>query len=398
MKEEKEGPCRSGDDGCGAATGEREQAGESTDAATGGAPVRCHLCAQVRVGKNKRFRRGRSLRYHMLEKHCASGLSPAERVAFADEACAAACVFSESLAVGGAAVAAEGLRGDASRSAPPPAWVKAASEGDVVSLRALRAATREWDWDSRDRHGSTAEQYAAGAGQLECTQYCLELRFEHCPLHHSLLLRPGGRAPEAAGRAEPVCLCREQLSRRRDGRNALHWAARNGRREMIEFLVTQAGFEVDQAAFDGTTALMYSVFGAHHEAAALLVALGAQPALRNSWDCDLACWIAISKSRDRAAVAATAAWVEAMLGTGCFARSQKEGRTALHKAAYSGQEALVNWLDDRGLIDSAARARIDLAGQTASDLARLAGLDQLALRLSPCLPPILPAPQALPGG
>jgi ankyrin repeat protein len=128
---------------------------------------------------------------------------------------------------------------------------------------------------------------------------------------------------------------------------------------------------------------MYSVFGAHHEAAALLVALGALPSLRNSWDCDLACWIAISKSRDRAAVVATAAWIEMALGAGCFARSQKEGRTALHKAAYSGQETLVNWLDDRGLIDSAARARVDLAGQTASDLASLAGLHLLARRLSP---------------
>jgi ankyrin repeat protein len=376
---------------------EGEQAGAGAKAAAGGAPVRCHLCAQARVGKNKRFRRGRSLRYHMLEKHSASGLSPQERVALADEACAAACSFSESLALGGgsAAVCAEGLRGDASRSAPPPAWVKAAIEGDVASLRALRAPPREWDWDSRDRHGSTAEQYAAGAGQLECTQYCLKLRFEHCPLHRSLLLLQSGdgRASDVAHPAASDCLCREQLSRRRDGRNALHWAARNGRGDMIKFLVTQAGFEVDQAAFDGTTALMFSVFGAHHEAAALLVALGAQTTLRNSWDCDLACWIAISKSRDRAAVVATAAWIEAVLGAGCFARSQKEGRTALHKAAYSGQEALVNWLDDRGLIDGTARARVDLAGQTASDLARLAGLHLLAQRLSPdpCLPSAPPA-------
>jgi ankyrin repeat protein len=94
-----------------------------------------------------------------------------------------------------------------------PHFLKAAADGD---LGALRSMVKEQLTDSKvksllntkDRHLSTAEHWAAGGGHLQCLQFLLELKRKHseCPLQD--------------GEKKKV--------RRRDGKTALHYAARNG--------------------------------------------------------------------------------------------------------------------------------------------------------------------------
>jgi ankyrin repeat protein len=50
-------------------------------------------------------------------------------------------------------------------------------------------------------------------------------------------------------------------AQKRDGRTAMHWAARNGRVETLRWLVKKCGVSVDEATNDGTTPFMWCVWG-----------------------------------------------------------------------------------------------------------------------------------------
>jgi len=273
-------------------------------------------------------------------------------------------------------------------------WVTAARTGDLETLVKM-AAEKMWKWDDKDIHGSTAEQYAAGSGQLECLKYCLAFRFETCEGHRSIALdKENDRtsmgttslAEEKANQSDEsdgafTCTCEPTLSKRRDGRNSLHWAARNGQRSIVDFLIRVCRFKVDATTFDGTTALMYAVFGCQLETAKLLVTLGASPSKANNWSCDLTHWVSITRCSDKKLVAQMCNWIKANTGLD-FCRAQKEGRTPLHKAAFINNLGLVDWMDANGLLTEENLLKQDLGKQTAAELAATAGFHELAQRLS----------------
>ena len=136
----------------------------------------------------------------------------------------------------------------------------AARDGDYEPLSRLVAAGgwSMFDPASLDRHGASALDWAAGGGHLSCVQLL---------------------APLAMG----LRACR------RDGRGPLHWAARHGQTEVLQFLLTLEGFGVDanQRTTNGTTMLMLACYGGYVASAALLLEHGADLLARNAWDCDV---------------------------------------------------------------------------------------------------------------
>ena len=60
----------------------------------------------------------------------------------------------------------------------------------------------------------------------------------------------------------------EQL---RDGRNAMHWAARNGKTEVCEWLWGSHGVDVNHPTKDGTTPFHWAVWQGHLDTCRWLV-------------------------------------------------------------------------------------------------------------------------------
>lgn len=72
--------------------------------------------------------------------------------------------------------------------------------------------------------------------------------------------------------------------------DALYAAARNGHREVVEYLLDQ-GADVNTRGVFGATALQWAAFNGHPEVVELLLARGADPDLRDSrFDADAAGW------------------------------------------------------------------------------------------------------------
>jgi len=218
-----------------------------------------------------------------------------------------------------------------------PRWVDAAKNGDIDLLETLNQVN-EWSFGSTDRHGATAEQWCAGSNQLHALKYCIIKRYETCKSHCALI----PFETEHQGFDPNTCTCEKLLKTRRDGRNALHWACRNGHFEIAIFLLFKCCFNVNAATFDGTTCLMYAVFGCHLELAKELVKYGAVPEEKSNWGCDLAHWIAISDCKDTSRVSSMCDWLFDELNLE-FSQIQKEGRTPLHKAAYKNNIAVICW-------------------------------------------------------
>ena len=250
-------------------------------------------------------------------------------------------------------------------------WIEYAKTGQVDALDKLRSQDL-WHWANKDQHGSTAEHYAAGAGQLNLLKYCLVQKFKECPMHSSLIprLHPYNHNVDYlfVQDIKPLnCFCQGLLRKRKDGRSSLHWAARNGHVSIIDFLIKECEENVNIATFDGTTPLMYAVFGAQIEAAKALVRNGANFSKKNSWNCSLTHWIAISRCRDEAKVQTICDWIDQELELD-FSASQKQGRTPLHKAAFVGNFPVVRWIlsnkkykDALMVFDAAGKKPVDLA-------------------------------------
>ena len=314
--------------------------------------VRCPLCD---TSSMKRYHRGDGLESHLNSKHAvdydAATHGHAEwhtkMAALADElgisarrsagvACdAAAALADEDGTSGGGARSGHRLSSrqpghllalEEPGSAGPglahshPCLV-AARDGDLAALQAL-VSGGEWRLfapASLDRHGASALDWAAGGGHLECVQLL---------------------APLALG----------QRACRRDGRGPLHWAARHGREETLRYLLglPDLGSDPDLRTTNGTTMLMLACFGAHLTTADVLLDARASLTATNAWDCDCGHFAAMGGS------VAACDWC-ARRGLS-LTRRQRNGHTALHKAAERGQRAACAWLLAR--LDGAQRKRL----------------------------------------
>ena len=216
-----------------------------------------------------------------------------------------------------------------------PAFVQAAADGNLDRLKAMidectKGSSTDKDdslrklLDVRDRNGSTAEHWAAGGGHKSCLEFLLGWR-------ESL------RSTAAGNSTNPKRI------RRRDGKTCLHYAARNGHLECIEYLL-EKGHPVDEASGDGTTALHMACYGGHVNVVEYLMANGANVNVVNEWGCGCAHWVGMTQCESTEAVRELCRLLQAA-GVS-FSVSQKQGHSALHKAAQRRNRHVIEWLAD----------------------------------------------------
>jgi len=187
---------------------------------------------------------------------------------------------------------------------------------------------------------------------------------------------------------------------RRDGRTALHWAARNGHVHVCEWLVASQHDDVNRPTKDGTTALMWAVWQGHVATCKALVRLGARLDARNSFGCTVAHWVALGPT-DNLVVAEWLGKQEVD-----WVVRNVQGHSCLHKAAWKGHRLLCAWLlGGMSLVNALEKdpdARVcsthsgalaveqvevhDEAGYSVADIAGLAGRKGLAAWLTAQLP------------
>eukprot|EP00435_Cladocopium_sp_Y103_P037965 s2676_g10.t1 len=265
--------------------------------------VRCPLCSNQRS-----FNRGAGLRQHLMTVHQQEAMVGGdwlEKMAqLADSQGIYPTRGGSAMRTATSRVHSSDVQSQGTNLVLP--GLVAARDGDVSTLQQLLLqGWRPLGPGQQDRHGSSAVDWAAGNGHLECVKLLL---------------------PYTDG----LQLCR------RDGRGPLHWACRHGRLDMARFLLQQHLGGAEQRAADGTTPLMLACFGGHTEVADYLLSARADLAAQNSYDCDAGHFAALGGS-----VAACAFLLEKGLS---LTRPQSSGHTALHKAAERGQLPLAKWL------------------------------------------------------
>eukprot|EP00933_Yihiella_yeosuensis_P056078 TRINITY_DN5505_c0_g2_i1.p1 TRINITY_DN5505_c0_g2~~TRINITY_DN5505_c0_g2_i1.p1 ORF type:complete len:554 (-),score=117.33 TRINITY_DN5505_c0_g2_i1:74-1558(-) len=199
----------------------------------------------------------------------------------------------------------------------------AARDGDVQQLKTLLAD----GWDpyaeaSLDHNGSSALDWASGAGHIACVELLLPLTDRRLP------------------------------ASRRDGRGPAHWAARHGQSQVLESLLRN-GVSVNAVTSNGGTMLMFASFGGHLGTCKLLLSHCADLFLRNAWDCDAGHFAAMGDS------IGVCRWL--LDHSVSLDRRQCSGHTALHKAAEAGCEGVIRFLLHEGGFKASAMANIRAA-------------------------------------
>jgi ankyrin repeat protein len=213
-----------------------------------------------------------------------------------------------------------------------------------------------------DRHGSIAEHWAAGGGNLECLRLLMESKSSVA----------GDEPPRPSKRP-----------RRRDGKTCLHYAARNGQLHCIRYLVETQQMDLDEASGEGTTPLHMACYGGHLPAIHYFVEHAAKqslpnPALAaNEWGCQASHWVAMTLNDNAEQV-----WDMCTYLQGCgvdFGARQLQGHSPLHKAAHRRNRHVLEWmvgaqsaLTKEDLVTAAAP---DEGGNTPSDIWKSVGGD-----------------------
>jgi ankyrin repeat protein len=230
-------------------------------------------------------------------------------------------------------------RARAARTALCPG-LTAARDGDLAAMRALMADG--WDVTTTDRYGSSALQWAAGAGHLDVVRWLVN----DCGMNPSTTVQP------------------------KDGRNALHWACRNGELVVCRWLVEEGGVNPSVPVKDGTSPFHWAVWQGHVEVCKWLVEIGADWRSKNSFGCNAVQW---------AALAGSVPMCRYLQDIGLDLRLLNDnGHSALHKAAVKGQQSVCTWLLSTGGGGlGAAHMRADGDGNTPAEMARLEGYIEL---------------------
>ena len=244
--------------------------------------------------------------------------------------------------------------------------LKAAQANNVETL----SAQREFLSFSSNDDWTLLFHHAAGAGAWEACEFLLQQQGTP-KLQQQLLYAKAAK----------------------QGRTALHWAARNGHAHICRKLVLSYGLPVDVEATGQVTPLQLAVWQAHLETCRVLVQdCGADPHYINAWGCTVAHWLAkcpyggsIRTSDDdddhhhhdaeqdnpqpfrqqQQNVENCCLW----LFEEChvpYDTANTHGQTPLHKAAFAGNPGVLRYLvKECGMLDDT----VDHQGNNAADCA-----------------------------
>ena len=215
-----------------------------------------------------------------------------------------------------------------------PPFVQAAAAGNLVYLKtsietALKSGNASDLLNTRDRHQSIAEHWAAGGGHLECLRYLVRTR-------RSLTTSNDSK--------HELSLPTSRKLRRRDGKTCLHYAARNGRLACAKFLIEEERCVVDAPAGDGTTPLHLACYGGHQSLVEYLLQRGANIHQCNEWGCSVAHWVAMTRSESVHDVRRLFSFLKDKGPS--FVSKQNQGHSPLHKAAQYRIRTFVEWMLD----------------------------------------------------
>ena len=230
-----------------------------------------------------------------------------------------------------------------------PAFLAAAADGDLNNLKKMieNIAGDENDHirnllSLEDRNGSTAEHWAAGGGHIKCIQYIWDLKDR---IHEEDGIATTNSSSNNNNDTQ-MKHTNKKVVRRRDGKTALHYAARNGRNEMIDLILSRKDApSVNIISGDGTTPLHMACYGGYASTVKHLVEKHASNALAmNDWNCGAAHFAAMSLGNEGAdAVIALCEYLKHDCGV-YFTSRQKQGHTPLHKAASRKNRHVIEWL------------------------------------------------------
>ena len=222
-----------------------------------------------------------------------------------------------------------------------------------------------------DRHGSIAEHWAAGGGHLECLRFLMESKSS------------SSSPPPPSSVLETTMTTTPKRPRRRDGKTCLHYAARNGQLNCIQYLVEVQQMDLDGASGEGTTPLHMACYGGHLPAIHYFVEYAAKqslpnPALAaNEWACRASHWVAMTLNENAEQV-----WEICTYLQGCgvdFGARQHQGHSPLHKAAHRRNRHVLEWMVGGQCTltteDLMAAAAPDEGGHTPSDIWQSVGGD-----------------------
>lgn len=300
----------------------------------------CALCGLFAKG-------ARGLRMHQMEAHGldyepaqaeAKHVSETQLIVFAADAQARGRWADEAAAVVAARDAMD-------------IGLECCRSGDLVRLQELVDSGR-WDpHTARDRNGCSALNWAAGEGNLSMVRFLIE---DVGVDTHVLTGKPKRK------------------------RHSLHWAARNGREDVCQYLIFEQHTSPDVATEDGTTPLHYACMMSKVEMAQWLVDVaGANPNALNSFGCNASQWCALAGCVPLIRMLKTRG-----LDLGVLNRN---GHSVLHKAAIKGQGDAIEYLigpkEEGGLELGLEYMRPDSDGFTPISFARANHYPALAKRL-----------------
>jgi hypothetical protein len=196
-------------------------------------------------------------------------------------------------------------------------------------------------WDllhSYDRNGSSAQEWAAGKGHLECLIFLIELTKE-C---HSFMQNNTRTHTHTEGKVDDWQATIKKR-KKREQKSPLHWAARHGHEKCVQYLIHSELYKTDERSGDGTTPLHYACYGGHLDTVKLLVEkYDADPGVQNQWGCDVSHWIAMSTG-EASAVTDICHYLRHTRNVP-FHLPQNQGQTPLHKAAQKKNVHVIKWL------------------------------------------------------
>ena len=159
---------------------------------------------------------------------------------------------------------------------------EAARKGDydlVVRYLALRNDVNGMDANARDGYGMTALMWAAGFGYVEIAESLLQYGADIEAQNDLLSVVSIEKLETGEGDYwNLIDRMGTQEANKHHGWTALIWAARNGRTEVVNFLLDH-GVNINAITKDGFTALVHAISKQHTETAHLLLESGANPNL-----------------------------------------------------------------------------------------------------------------------
>lgn len=222
-------------------------------------------------------------------------------------------------------------------------FLQACVDGDLEKVEALDNENRTLLLTATCTSGCKALHWAAGSGQLDTVDYILRQKVD----------------------------VDQRATKDSKGRTALHYACRNGHVAVARFLV-ENGANLRSQGKKGVTPFQLAVWQNRLPICRFLVEeCGLDPRSEvNDFQCSLVHWLGlIPETRsgpDGIDILPLARWLDAQ-GVD-FQATQKQGHTALHKAAWGGHMELCRYLYQvHGMYDD----RPDGAGNYAVDLATM---------------------------